>query len=224
VSIDDLFRHDSILLDEPDDAMPLHDREYRVRAFRLARDRLLIKGAVRDQKPPHLYIRADDEPITVHHMRVDLTLSFPELVILEVDTHIDMHPRDECPSITAHYDKLVGLSIARGFTHKVRELFGGPRGCTHTTALLQAMGPVAMQCFWSMKAATATLQGEPEPMLDPDRHEDNLWHKSIDTCHVWRADGEPVAARAAGIPEPAPVFLRRRAAELGITLPGYSDS
>lgn len=224
MSIDNLFRHDSVLLDEPDDAMPLHDREYRVRAFRLADDRLLIKGAVRDQKPPHLYIRADDEPITVHHMRVDLILSFPELVILKVDTHIDMHPRDECPSITAHYDNLVGLSIARGYTHKVRDLFGGPRGCTHTTALLQAMGPVAMQCFWSMKAATATLQGEPEPMLDPDRHEDNLWRKSIDTCHVWRSDGEPVAARAAGIPEPAPVFLRRRADELGITLPGYSDS
>ena len=48
---------------------------------------------------------------------------------------------------------LVGLSIARGFTHRVRELFGGPRGCTHTTALLQAMAPIAMQCFWSMRSA-----------------------------------------------------------------------
>jgi len=38
------------------------------------------------------------------------------------------------------------LSIARGFTHKVRGLFGGPRGCTHTTALSQAMAPEAIQC------------------------------------------------------------------------------
>jgi len=34
-----------------------------------------------------------------------------------------------------HYESLVGLSIARGFTHKARELFGGPRGCSHILTL-----------------------------------------------------------------------------------------
>ena len=76
----DPFLSDSIL---PDDAelTPLHEREYRVRSYRLSPDRVLIRGAVRDQKPPGLYISHDPDPITVHHMVVDLEVLFPSLEI-----------------------------------------------------------------------------------------------------------------------------------------------
>ena len=76
----DPFLSDSIL---PDDAelTPIHDREYRVRSYRLAADRMLVRGAIRDQKPPGLYISRDPDPITVHHMVVDLEVSFPSLEI-----------------------------------------------------------------------------------------------------------------------------------------------
>lgn len=219
------FADDSILPPDPEGLSILHDREYRVRAYRLAADRILIRGGVRDQKPPGLYIRLDPEPLTIHHMQVSLEIGFPSLEILAAEVHLESHPREECPVIEAHYERLVGLSIARGFTHRVRELFGGPRGCTHTTALLQAMAPVAMQCFWSMRSAEAILAGEPDPMLDPLRHEDQLWRKSIDTCHVWASDGPAVAAREAGVAESAPVFLRPRLATLGIEFPvGRSDA
>jgi hypothetical protein len=220
-----LFATDSILPPEPEpsdgvEALPiLHDREYRVRAYRLAGDRILIQGAIRDQKPPGLYIQIDPEPITIHHMQLSMTVSFPDLVIIDVTTHFESHPREECPSITGHYDNLIGLSIARGFTHKVRELFGGPRGCTHTTALLQAMAPIAMQCFWSMNAANAKIDGLSDPMLDPRRNQNQMWRRSINTCHVWDEHGPAVAARLAGVTEPAPVFLRGRLAKLGITIP-----
>lgn len=212
-----VFATDSILPPEPEGAFPiLHDREYRVRAHRLGADRILIQGAVRDQKPPGLYLRVDPEPLTIHHMQVSIEISFPALEILAVTTHFEQHPREECPSITDHYENLVGLSIARGFTHRARELFGGPRGCTHTTALLQAMAPIAMQCFWSMRAAGAAMAGEPDPMLDTSRHDDDMWRKSINTCHVWDEHGPAVAAREAGVPEGAPVFLRGRLAKLGL--------
>ena len=69
---------------------------------------------------------------------------------------LETHPHAACPRIEDHYQHLIGLSIARGFTHKVRELFGGPRGCTHTTALLQAMAPVAIQSMWSFR-----VEGDP---------------------------------------------------------------
>lgn len=220
VSAVTLFATDSILPPEPEGAVPiLHDREYRVRAFRLAEDRIVIQGAIRDQKPPGLYLQMDPEPITVHHMQLSIEVSFPQLEIVAVDTRFQSHPREECPSIIGHYDKLVGLSIARGFTHKARELFGGPRGCTHTTALLQAMAPIAMQCFWSMRAAQAKIDGRPDPILDKSRHDDDMWRKSINTCHVWDEHGEAVARREAGVPEQAPVFLRGRLAELGLTMP-----
>ncbi len=214
-----MFATDSILPPEPEGLPILHEREYRVRAYRISEDRILIQGAVRDQKPPGLYLQADPDPLTIHHMQVSIEVAFPQLQILDATVHFEMHPREECPTITAHYRELVGLSIARGFTHKVRELFGGPRGCTHTTALLQAMAPIAMQCFWSMRAAGAKLAGEPDPMLDPQGHLDEMWRKTIDTCHVWASDGDAVAAREAGIPENAPVFLRARLDALGLRMP-----
>ena len=59
------WRTDSILPSPPAGAVPvLHDREYRVESFLLDNGNLLIQGAVRDQKPPGVYIPDDPEPLT----------------------------------------------------------------------------------------------------------------------------------------------------------------
>ncbi len=219
-----MFATDSILPPAPDGLETLHDREYRVRAYRLDDDRILIQGAVRDQKPPGLYMPDDPEPLTIHHMQVSMEVSFPHLEIVGVTVHFETHPNESCPSITQHYGSLVGLSIARGFTHRVRELFGGPRGCTHTTALIQAMAPIAMQCFWSMRAASAKLNGRPSPIVGRDRaRDDDGWKRIIGTCHVWDPDGPQVAARLSGADEEPPLFLRGRLAELGIDVGAVGD-
>ena len=214
-----MFADDPILPPPPDDCEVLHDREYRVRAFRRASDRILIQGAVRDQKPPDLYIADDPDPLTIHHMQVSLEIDFPSLEIVDVTVHFEMHPMDSCPTITEHYGNVIGLSIARGFTHRVRDLFGGPRGCTHTTALLQAMAPVAMQCFWAMRAAQAVVDGEPSPILSDRGGPSDTWHMIVNTCHVWDEDGEAVAQRKAGAPVEAPVFMRGRLEKLGLSMP-----
>lgn len=207
-----IFASDSILPDPPEDATAiLHDREYRVRAFRLAPDRILIQGALRDQKPPRLYIPSDDEPLTVHHMQLSLEISFPDLEIMEVDTHFEDFPNASCSGIAPTYDGLLGVSIARGFTHKVRELFGGPRGCTHVTALLQAMAPIAMQCFHSMHAADAIEAGQ-HTGFPRIAHTDRL----VNTCHVWAEGGEMLGSVAGGDDPPIPVFLTKRLDRLGI--------
>jgi hypothetical protein len=209
------FATDSILPDPPEGATAiLHDREYRARAFRIAPDRIVIQGAVRDQKPPGLYVPADPDPMTIHHMQLSLEITFPGLEIVAVDTHFEGYPQPRCPSITAAYDGLVGISIARGFTHKVRELFGGPRGCTHVTALLQAMAPVAMQCFWSMHAADAAESGDVAPIRPRADTSDRI----VDTCHVWAADGELVGDIRAGQTPPVPIFITERLDRLGIPL------
>jgi hypothetical protein len=221
--LDDLFDTSTILPAAPlgDDGLPLevlHDREYRVRAFRASDDLLLIRGAVRDQKPPGLYIDIDPNPMTIHHMQVDLEVAFPTLEIVGATVGIEIHPHTTCPSIEDHYGKLVGLSIARGFTHKVRELFGGPRGCTHTTALLQAMAPVAIQCMWSMRASQARRaeasagQGE-EPTSEQRRM---MWQTNLNTCHVWAEDGEQVRHLEAGGDFEPPIWASERMVELGL--------
>ncbi|MFP5486775.1 MAG: DUF2889 domain-containing protein [Acidimicrobiia bacterium] len=215
-----LFTTDDILPPPPSgDLAVLHDREYRVRAYRLAGDRILIQGAIRDQKPPGLYLEDDPDPLPVHHMQLSVEVAFPTLEIASAEVHFETHPNTTCPSIVDHYGRLVGLSIARGFTHRVRELFGGPRGCTHVTALLQAMAPVAMQCFWSMQAAAARDEGRPSPIASGEIEDDEGWKRIIGTCHVWDPDGEAVQARNAGTFSAVPVFLQRRLEALGRDVP-----
>jgi hypothetical protein len=204
-----MFRTDAVIPADPDGLDVLHDREYRVRAYRLADDRLLIRGAVRDQKPPGLFFD-DDEPLTMHHMQVELEVAFPSLEIVDANVVFDTHPHSTCPAIVEHYRSLVGLSIARGFTHRVRELFGGPRGCTHTTALLLAMAPVAVQSLWSMRAAARPASNGPG-----DAARAQALQANVDTCHVWADDGEQVADLRAGRPVEIPLTLQRRLRELG---------
>lgn len=215
----DTFDRTEILPPDPEGAEVLHDREYRVRAFRQDPN-ILIRGAVRDQKPPGLYFPGDPNPLTIHHMQVDIEVAFPSLEIVAAHVHFEMHPNDTCPVITTHYDKLVGLSIARGFTHKVRELFGGPRGCTHTTALLLAMAPVAVQCFWSMTAsegrrAESNVDLVPKPMTREQRA--GQMQMNLNTCHIWAEDSETVRSIESGVEMSAPKFARERLDQLGLT-------
>jgi hypothetical protein len=221
-----VFHADEIIPPDPDGLEVLHDREYRVRAFRTSSERILIRGAVRDQKPPGVYVAGDPEPLTMHHMVVDLTVAFPSMVIESADVVFEAHPHTTCVDIIGTYQGLVGLSISRGFTHKVRELFGGPRGCTHTTALLLAMGPVATQCSWSMYATAARAEGRSfmaaRADMTPEQREMSL-RGNLNTCHVWAEDGEMMTAARAGEPIEMMLQVRKRFAELGVPEGEWAD-
>lgn len=73
----DLFDTASTILDADHEVMAiLHDREYRVRAYRKAgATRIVIRGAVRNQKPPSLYLADDPEPLAIHHMQIPVACS-----------------------------------------------------------------------------------------------------------------------------------------------------
>ncbi|MEY2523408.1 MAG: hypothetical protein QOJ66_1973, partial [Ilumatobacteraceae bacterium] len=191
----------------------IHERAYVVRAYRRGVDELILRGAVRDQKPPGLYFD-DTQPLTVHHMIVDLTIAVPSLEITAAKAVLEIHPHSTCKRIEDHYDTLVGLSIARGFTHKIRELFGGPRGCTHTTALLQAMAPVAIQSMWSFNMAQAQPNDHRNPFSDPDSRQAVLM-TNINSCHVWAEDSDHVTALRNGEPMEVPLWITKRFDDLG---------
>jgi hypothetical protein len=205
----------------PDDELELlHTRDYQVRSYRLAPDRLLLRGAVRDRKPAGMYVPDDPEPLTIHHMVVELEVAFPSLVIEAARVLFETHPHRACPTITEHYGSLVGLSIARGFTHKVRELFGGPRGCTHTTALLQAMAPVAIQSNWSMRMVDGVQQpGDEQPVAlrRPPTAEERkaMFAFNLNTCHVWAEGSDHVRAIDAGEDPEIPLWIEDRFRALG---------
>lgn len=205
---------------EPD--LPvLHQRSYDVTAYRESESRVRLRGRVRDTKPPGMYVPGDPEPLTVHHMVVDIVIEYPTMLIVEAGAVLDTHPHAECTTIESHYDKLVGLSIARGFTHKVRELFGGPRGCTHTTALIQAMAPVAIQTMWSMMADRGDGDdGTPvRPPMAANATPEQIHERfafNLNTCHVWAEDGPRMTEIARGEHPPPPLWAIERLEKLGM--------
>jgi hypothetical protein len=127
---------------------------------------------------------------------------------------METHPHSDCPRIEDHYGSLVGLSIARGFTHKIRELFGGPRGCTHTTALLQAMAPVAVQSLWSFQMAQTRTTGEMDP-YGTQAARQRVVLANHNTCHVWAEGSEHVESMLHGDQVEVPLWITKRSAELG---------
>lgn len=171
---------------------PLHERTYSIQVFRRDAGCIVLQGTVHDEKPPGLYVDDDPEPLTMHRMRVELEVDYPALVISRAEVEFHDFPQTLCPMIADDYDALVGVSITRGFTHRVRELFGGPKGCAHVTALLQAMAPAVVQSTWSM----GILNERDAPVVDnlaiDEAPSGRRQPPPADSCHVWASGGELV--------------------------------
>jgi hypothetical protein len=202
-----------------DDELELvHDRDYSVQVYRASPHELVARGRVRDEKPPGLYVEHDPDPLTMHDMTIELRVGYPSLEITDTSVRFTTFPQLTCAGISDHYRSLVGVSIARGFTHKVRELFGGPRGCAHVTALLQAMAPAVVQSTWSMRVLNRRdgVDGESTPIADPRAAARAAVLPNLDTCHVWAADGELVARVERGEVVTPGIPVRDRLAALGV--------
>jgi hypothetical protein len=197
----------------PDDGLELiHTRTYETKVY-LVDDHLLARGAVCDTKRPGLYVEDDPDPLDIHRMVIELEVSVPDLTITAARTRFETFPNDVCPDITDAYEQLVGLSIVRGFTHKVRELFGGPRGCTHVMALLQALAPAVVQSTWSLNLLQRRA-GRPSENdgVDPTTAK---FAANVNTCHVWAEDGSHVASIRRGDRPGPPIPVRERLEVLG---------
>ena len=191
----------------------IHTRRYEVRAFRMAADRLMLRGVVVDEKPAGLYLKGDEQPLWLHHMIVELEIVYPTFLIEKASATFHEHPHLECTHITDHYKNLEGMSIARGFNAKVKELFAGARGCTHITALLSAMAPVAIQAGWSMRAV-ASSDVQVDAQKDHENRERQL-AGTINTCHMWDENGALAASVSSGNYTEVPLSVRKRLKELG---------
>jgi len=152
----------------------------------------------------------------MHHMIVELQIVYPTFLIEKASVEFKNHPHLGCTNITDHYQKLEGMSIARGFNAKVRELFGSSRGCTHIGALLAAMAPVAIQTGWSMRVSSAgeidDLSKSPE---DFQEQRIKQFASTINTCHIWDENGAMIAKVRAGEEIEMPLPVVRRLRDLG---------
>jgi hypothetical protein len=214
VSVGEMFNN-KLFPSEPSYPV-IHTRQYQVKAYRISEEKFLLRGVVVDEKPAGLYIENDPDPIWMHHMIVDLEITYPTFLITKADVEFKNHPHLGCTNITDHYKKLEGMSIARGFNAKVRELFGSSRGCTHIGALLAAMAPVAIQTGWSMRVSSVVDSDALEKSLEVFKEQRiKQFATTVNTCHIWDENGEIVMKLLGGeeIEMPIPVVLRLR--ELG---------
>ena len=197
---------------------PIHNRSYDCQAFEEGEGRMRVRGHLTDTKPLGLGL-ADGEPLVIHEMTVDLVVSVPEFEIVAVEAEMQVHPYLQCTHVLEDYQKLVGLSITRGYSRRVKELFGGPNGCSHMGALLQAMGPVAIQASWSL----VTLHDDPADRLNEvvgDEERERRLRMNTNTCHVWAEGGEHLAAVARGEGMRRPDWEESRLRSLGVDLDG----
>jgi hypothetical protein len=194
----------------------IHTRSYDCEAYAEDDGRLRVRGRLADTKPNGLGL-ADGEPLVIHDMVVDLLVSMPDFIIEEVESTMNVHPYDLCTNILADYQQLVGLPITRGYSRKVKELFGGPGGCSHIGALLQAMGPVAVQASWSLTTLTEDPAERVAAEADPDERANRL-RMNANTCHVWAEGGEQMTAVELGREPRRPDWEVERLRKLGVDI------
>jgi DUF2889 family protein len=158
---------------------PLHRRAIEIQGYRRSDGLYDIEASLVDTKPHDFPlasgVRRAGEPI--HAMRLRITVD-RDLVIVDADAAMDSVPyAGDCERIAPDYRKLIGVAIRPGYSHRLKELFGGVRGCTH---LLDLAGMAATAAF-------QTLAGEraQDPASKPFQ---------LDRCHALDSTG-PVVAR-----------------------------
>ncbi len=163
-----------------DQKLPVQLRTIRMEAVESGDDELVVTGSLRDERPrggPKWF--GVPGPRVVHDMRVALRVRHPDLVITSVDGAMDTQPYTICPEALPPLQQLVGVSVGQGFTRAVNERLGRQQGCSHLTALIQAMGPVIRQA-----AGAAFRDRNTEAVMGGGG---DRWF--VNTCRSWRENG-----------------------------------
>ena len=188
--------------DSPD---PVHVRSIEVIVLEDG-DRFEVIGRLADRRP---WADGIVKPRAIHTMELRLKVDRASMTIVAATAIMGDFPHAECPSITAAFDDLVGLSVARGYTRAVQERFGRQQGCSHLEFLARAVGPVVIQ------AIPSSASRLPDPSAVGESVAGGSW--LVNTCHLWAEDGAGMAKLALGwrpgmteYPAPSLVEIRRR--------------
>ena len=176
------------VLPAPGPREAIHTRSILCRSFRRDDGLLEIDGRFIDTRAfaYHSEWRGDCAAgDALHLMQLRLTVD-RERRIHALQSAMAGTPYEGCAEVNASFQRLVGLSLGRGFRKALRERVGGSEGCTHVLALLDTMAATAVQAFAS-NAHAPRRPGQPEPV--------KIWRLDalVDSCHSYRADGPLVA-------------------------------
>ena len=168
-----------------DKGEPVHTRAITTTTYSLGDDTVLVQGILKDNRLAQTYSITTGnkmEPGVIHELIISLLIKGPLLTIEDVDVEMSHVPREDCRKMKDSLQPLKGKTIASGFTSWVKSTFGGSKGCTHLNALLIAIAPAAVQGFWTNRVRRPLNIREAARGMDAGY--------LIDTCWVWRSDGE----------------------------------
>ena len=161
----------------------LHTRNIEVTTYDYDEQRMIVEGFLKDDRFQEFHSMTGEKSPSgaIHHMAIRLLVNCSNLLIEDIDVDLISVPREVCRETIDCLAPIKGLTIAKGFTAKVKKLAGGKIGCTHLVELILAMAPAAIQGY-------ATYQSRKQVVFDPDRAK-MILEFLVNTCRVWREDG-----------------------------------
>jgi len=104
-----------------------------------------VIGTLHDQRP---WADGSHGPRDLHRMELGIVVRRADLCIVDAVADMQQFPHVECTGIEDSFADLVGLSVARGYSHAVQERFGRERGCSHLEFLARALGAPASKVLF----------------------------------------------------------------------------
>ncbi|WP_457552265.1 DUF2889 domain-containing protein [Desulfobacula sp.] len=168
---------------DTDNLGKIHNRNLNISSYIVDDQHILITGEFKERNLITVYERSGEpiEPNVFHHMQIQLLVKIAQLKIVDIHAKIPGAPHDTvCREMENSLDEIKGLTIAPGFTSKVKKIAGGIKGCVHLTTLLLSMAPSALQGYWIFEARQE--HRSENSVLDIEKY-------LVDTCWAWRKEG-----------------------------------
>ncbi len=163
---------------------PIHQRRLEFRSHSLDGDRIIVEARLRDDRLVPGY-HWDGSPIpagVIHNMVVRILVGGMPPTILDAEAEMLDVPNELCPTTLDSVKKIIGISIAHGYSEEIHKLIGGVKGCAHLTHLIVTMGAAAIHG----RFAQHTRERRPVP-----RSLDEMPALStvLRSCKLWDEDG-----------------------------------
>ncbi|MCG8670270.1 MAG: DUF2889 domain-containing protein [Pseudomonadales bacterium] len=168
------------------DILPLKNpagfnRDINIESCAIDAEHFQIRGQLTDTRNDY---QDPTKQFIVHCLVVSITVSIKTNTITEAQFGLPkMAFENMCEKLPAGAELLIGVDVFKGFSFKLRELYGGKRSCFHLSSLLQAMVPAITQCrSWNFdfKRMDAALPVDKVPLAM-----DTMLSNVKNSCHAW---------------------------------------
>ncbi|MBK19210.1 MAG: hypothetical protein CMM52_10300 [Rhodospirillaceae bacterium] len=169
------------------DREPIQTRAIEVSSYRRTDGQWDVEGNLTDTSAyafDNEYRGTIEPGVPIHDMWIRLTLD-ETVTITEVDAVMDGTPYAICPGIAAAFQKLEGEKIGPGWNRKIRDFFGGAKGCIHMVDLLRPIGTIGYK--------TVKREAGRRNAVEDEKSSDMPYQ--VNTCHAMASDSEVVKKR-----------------------------